>query len=139
MDEEVYASRGAERLQPGTRKSVDFMKAAGETREAWEVFFLRSSLHFNNGLVVAGRVLNPGTLTAAPVDDDTSSVVAEFRHRFQVKCGIRCKPITDSSRTRSAIPAQADHRFRSKPITDSETKPIRFRFAAESSRFGLIR
>ena len=61
------------------------MKAAGETREAWEVFFLRSSLHFNNGLVVAGRVLNPGTLTVAPVDDDTSSVVAEFRHRFQVK------------------------------------------------------
>ena len=36
-------------------------------------------------------------------------------------------------------PVQADHRFRSKPITDSETKPIRFRFAAESSRFGLIR
>ena len=36
-------------------------------------------------------------------------------------------------------PVQADHRFRSKPITESETKPIRFRFAAESSRFGLIR
>ena len=28
---------------------------------------------------------------------------------FEDWCGIRCKPITDSSRIRSAIPTQADH------------------------------
>jgi hypothetical protein len=37
----------------------------------------------------------------------------DLDHRF------RSKPITDSGASRSPIPEQADHRFRSKPITDS--------------------
>ena len=32
-------------------------------------------------------------------------------------CGFRRKPITDSDPNRSLIPAETDHRFRSKPIT----------------------
>ena len=33
-------------------------------------------------------------------------------------CVFRPKPITDSAPSRSLIPLQADHRFRSKPIAD---------------------
>ena len=36
-------------------------------------------------------------------------------------------PITQSGASRSLIPTQADHPFRSKPITDSNGKPISFR------------
>jgi hypothetical protein len=42
-------------------------------------------------------------------------------------CGIRPMPITQSGVSRSPIPAQADHLFRSKPITNSGGKPISFR------------
>ena len=42
-------------------------------------------------------------------------------------CGFRAKPITDSGASRSLIPIQADHRFRTNPISDSGPKPITFR------------
>ena len=43
------------------------------------------------------------------------------------ECGFRAKPITDSGASRSLIPIQADHRFRTNPISDSGPKPITFR------------
>ena len=46
-------------------------------------------------------------------DGSRSPIPEQAVHRF------RSKPITDSGASRSPIPEQADHRFRSKPITDS--------------------
>ena len=43
-----------------------------------------------------------------------------------VACVFRSKSITDSGANRSAIPAEPDHRFRGKPISDSGGKPITF-------------
>ena len=37
------------------------------------------------------------------------------------QCGYRRMPITDSGASRSPIPAEADHRFRSKPIAERMT------------------
>ena len=42
---------------------------------------------------------------------DPTAYSGDADHRF------RSKPITDSARSRSLIPLEADHRFRSKPIT----------------------
>ena len=39
---------------------------------------------------------------------EVSAIMRAKFSRFS-QCGIRCKPITDSSRIRSAIPTQADH------------------------------
>ena len=41
-------------------------------------------------------------------------------------CGFRSIPITDSGPFRSLIPAQTDHRFRSKLDSDSGWEPITF-------------
>jgi hypothetical protein len=40
------------------------------------------------------------------------------------KCGFRPKSITDSGRSRSAIPVHVDHRFRSKSFTPTTERVI---------------
>jgi hypothetical protein len=45
---------------------------------------------------------------------------------YDIWCVFRPKLATDSGASRSLIPVQADHLFRSNPITDSAAKPITF-------------
>jgi hypothetical protein len=55
---------------------------------------------------------------------------------FFLGCVFRPKLDTDSGASRSLIPVQADHLFRSNPITDSAAKPITFVGASGIGRAG---
>jgi hypothetical protein len=61
--------------------------------------------------------------TLLPAVDAMSSAglrdhASEIRAAIVIDCGYRSMPITDSGASRSLIPVEADHRFRSKPIAE---------------------
>ena len=68
----------------------------------------------------------PGVSSSAPDSSPGVTLVAPASTAMP-RCGFRAKPITDSGASRSLIPIQADHRFRTNPISDSGPKPITFR------------
>jgi len=67
---------------------------------------------------------------------DVLGVALSEQARMGGECVFRPKPDTDSGASRSLIPVQADHLFRSNPITDSAGKPITFVGASGIGRAG---